>query len=59
MKTYIVVQAIEVEAESETDAVTRLGEIATWKFPYYVLEADDFTRTGVHVALVGSVEVSA
>lgn len=58
-KTYIVMQAIEIEAESEVAAVDELNQLQQWEFPYYVIERNAVNRAAVDSALVGTVEVAA
>jgi hypothetical protein len=60
MKTFLVVQAIEVLGESPQDAVDRLQEIQTSQgFPYYVQEANGINQSAIDGALIGAVEVVA
>ena len=57
MTTYIVIQAIEVEAESYTDAVDRMCN--QFEYPYFVHEKNRVNVAAVEVALFGAVEVLA
>lgn len=55
--TYIVIQAIEIEADSPTDAVDQLEN--QFEFPYFVQPANEETRASIEAAIKTATEVSA
>ncbi len=57
--TFYVIQVLEIEAESATDAAWLAASDASWACPYHVHVRNAVTEAQVECALVGAVEVCA